>query len=514
MNLFKSTAVVSFFTLLSRLAGFLRDALFARFFGATIWTDAFVVAFKIPNFMRRIFAEGSFSLAFIPVLNEIKTTQSKAYLHQFVNHVFGSLFAVLLVVLAVMELIAPGIVMAFAPGFMDDQHVFDETVQMLRITLPYLLFISLVAFSSGILNSFGKFAVAAATPILLNLVLIIAMVYFRHQFEIPVKVLAVGVLVAGLVQLVFQIPFLIKLGIIPKPVVKFHDPEVKKVMTLMVPTLIGSSVAQINLLVDTLLATMLPLVGSPTFLYYSDRLLEFPLGLFGIAISTVILPKLSQTFARKDQHEYQQTMRWAMSLAMFVALPSAVGLLVLAKPVIVTLFGYGEFTLLNATYTSYSLMVFMLGLPAFVANKVLLPAFYARKDTKSPVKIALKAMLINVILNFAFVGVLYYFEVVSLHMGLAMAGVSSAWVQCFWLYQKLKAQKVIQEAILSKMYLFKLLISLLVMTAVLFIFMRFYTEWYSLLWYKRAINLSVVIAFSGFAYLFTMWVLKAKKDFA
>lgn len=514
MNLLKSTAVVSFFTLLSRLAGFVRDALFARFFGASIWTDAFVVAFKIPNFMRRIFAEGSFSLAFIPVLNEIKAQRSQEYLQQFVNHVFGSLFAVLLIVLAVLELLTPGVIMAFAPGYMDDPIVFDETVQMLRITLPYLLFISLVAFSSGILNSFGKFAVAAATPILLNIVLIVAMVYFRNHFEIPVKSMAFGVLVAGLVQLIFQVPFLIRLGVIPKPVIKFHDPEVKKVMTLMVPTLFGSSVAQINLLIDTMIATMLPLVGSPTFLYYSDRLLEFPLGLFGIAISTVILPKLSHTFALKNQDEYQQTMKWAMSLAMFVALPSAVGLLILAEPVIVTLFGYGEFTAASAQYTSYSLMIFMLGLPAFVANKVLLPAFYSRKDTKSPVKIALKAMLANVIFNFVFVGILYYFDVISLHMGLAMAGVSSAWMQCFWLYRKLKNEQVIQQAILGKMYMIKLAVSLLVMTVVLLLGVNYFTEWFQLRWYNRLVNLFIIIGISGVSYLLSMWLLKAKKDFA
>jgi len=513
MNLIKSTAVVSFFTLISRISGFVRDALVAIFYGATIWTDAFVVAFKIPNFMRRIFAEGSFSLAFIPVLNEIKAQNNEKYLKQFINHVFGCLIAVLLIVLAVLELIAPGVVMAFAPGFMGEPSVFQVTVEMLRITLPYLLFISLVAFSSGILNSFGKFAVPAATPVLLNLVFIIFMVFFRELFEFPLMALAWAVLVAGIVQLMFQIPFLIKLGILPKPVVKFHDPEVRKVMTLMLPTLLGSSVAQINLLIDTMIATMLPLAASPTFLYYSDRLLEFPLGLFGIAISTVILPKLSFAFADKSHEEYQKTLRWAMSLAMFVALPSALGLLVLAKPVVVTLFAYGKFSLESATYTSYSLMVFMLGLPAFVANKVLLPAFYSRKDTKSPVKIALKSMLINVILNFVFVGVLYYFNVVSLHVGLAMAGVGSAWLQCFWLYTKLKHDGIVKEPLLKMAYVFKLVISLSVMLLVFWLISRWQLEWYTVSWFKRVMQLGVVIMFSALSYLVSMWLLKAKKDF-
>ncbi len=513
MNLIKSTAVVSFFTLLSRIAGFVRDALFARFFGASVWTDAFVVAFKIPNFMRRIFAEGSFSLAFIPMLNEIKTQNSELYLKQFINHVFGCLLAVLMVVLALLELTAPGLIMAFAPGFISKPEVFNEAVNMVRITLPYLLLISLVAFSSGILNSFGKFAAAAATPILLNVVLILSMIYFRHEFQVPVMSLAWGVLVAGVVQLIFQLPFLFRLGIVPKPVIKFHDPEVKKVMTLMLPTLLGSSVAQINLLIDTMIATLLPLVGSPTYLYYSDRLLEFPLGLFGIAISTVILPKLAQTFAQKKQQEYQQTLRWAMSLAMFVAMPSALGLLMLAQPVVITLFAYDQFTLASAEFTSYSLMVFMLGLPAFVANKVLLPAFYSRKDAKSPVKIALKAMFANALLNVVFVAILYYFDVVSLHMGLAMAGISSAWMQCFWLYRKLKQDQVIIEPLLNLRFAAKLLGSLVLMGGVLFFAMNQGIEWYQLAWHDRFINLFIIIGLAAFSYLFSMWVLKAKKDF-
>ena len=303
MNLIKSTAVVSFFTLISRISGFVRDVLLARFFGASLWTDAFFVAFKIPNFMRRLFAEGSFSLAFIPVLNEVKTQRSRDTLKEFLNHIFGCLLAVLLVVLGILELIAPGVISVFAPGFISHPEVFDSTVDMLRVTLPYLLFISLVAFSGGILNSFGRFALPAATPILLNLSLIWSAVYLRDNMAVPVMALAFGVLIAGVLQLIVQVPALWRLGLLPKPVVKFHDPEVKKVMTLMLPTLLGSSVAQINLLIDTLLATLLPLVGSVSFLYYSERLVEFRLGLFGIAISTVILRRLATAFAGKDDTE-------------------------------------------------------------------------------------------------------------------------------------------------------------------------------------------------------------------
>ncbi len=511
MNLIKSTAVVSFFTLLSRISGFVRDVLVARFFGANLLTDAFVVAFKIPNFMRRLFAEGSFSLAFIPVLNEVKARENKQVLQNFVNHVFGCLLVVLLLVVTLLELIAPGVITVFAPGFLDHEMVFQSTVDMLRITLPYLLCISLVAFSAGILNSFGRFALPAATPIILNLVLIWSALYLRDEYDVPVKALAVGVLIAGFLQLLVQIPALIRLGLLPRPVVRFHDPEVKKVMTLMLPTLLGSSVAQINLLIDTLLATLLPLEGSPTFLYYTDRLVEFPLGLFGIAISTVILPKLSMAFADQDKADYQKTLKWAMSLAMFIALPSAVGLLLLAQPVVITLFAYDQFTLQNALYTSYSLMVYMVGLPAFVANKVLLPAFYSRKDTKSPVKIALKAMLINVILNFVFVGILYYFDVVSLHMGLAMAGVGSAWMQCVWLYRKLRQDNIITAALFSLGYVLKISLSLTIMGLSLWWASQWMPEWYEIRAYRRFLNLFALIGVGAAVYFGSMFALRGHR---
>lgn len=512
MNLAKSTAVVSFFTLLSRLSGFARDVLVARFFGATVWTDAFFVAFRIPNFMRRLFAEGSFSLAFVPVLNEIKTQQSEAYLKAYINHILGALLAALLVVLGLMELMAPGIISVFAPGLLDEPTVvFESTVVMLRITLPYLLLISLVAFSAGILNSFNRFAVPAATPILLNACLIVAAIYFRDGFDVPVVALAWGVLAAGVVQLLVQIPALIRLGIIPVPVLKIHDPEVKKVMKLMLPTLFASSVAQINLLVDTLIASLLPLAASITFLYFSDRLMEFPLGLFGIAISTVILPKLSRAFAAQDSDDYQKTMQWGMSLAMLVAIPSAMGLFVLAQPVVFTLFTYNEFTVQDALYTSYSLMVYMLGLPAFIAIKILLPAFYARKDPKSAVRIAVKAMLVNVIFNVVFVAILYVMDVVSLHMGLALAGVSSAWLQCFWLYQKLKHDGIITNALITRDLLLKLLLAVAIMAVTLWLLSQRMGDWMQWLWYQRLLNLSMLIGAGVLVYFMVLWLLKAHK---
>ncbi len=512
MNLVKSTVVVSFFTLLSRISGLIRDILMASSFGASGLLGAFFVAFRIPNLLRRLFAEGSFSLAFIPVLNEVKAKRNQVILKHFVNHVFGCLLTVLLVVLIVLELFTPGLVAVFGAGFADEPTLFNAAVDMLRITLPYILFISLVAFSAGILNSFGRFALPAATPILLNLSLIWAILFLQDSFSEPIMALAYGVLIAGVLQLLIQIPALMRLGLLPKPVIKFHDPEVKKVMTLMIPTLLGSSAAQINVLIDTAIATLLPLSGSVAFLYYSDRMLEFPLGLFGIAISTVILPKLSVAFADLDRADYQQTMKWAMSLAMFIALPSAIGLLLLAKPVIITLFVRGEFTVEAATYTAHSLMVIMLGLPAFVANKVLLPAFYSRQDTKSPVKIALRAMFFNVVFNFVCVGILYYFDVISLHVGLAMASVGSAWLQCFWLYRKLRNDQVIQQPLLSLSFLLKIIGSLVLMGVVIVWMLSWMPEWHEISGYQKCLNLLMIIGMAGAVYFLSMWIFKGYNE--
>ncbi len=513
MKLFKSTLVVSFFTIISRISGFVRDWLMLRFFGATIWTDAFLVAFRIPNFMRRLFAEGSFSLAFVPVLNEIKARGDRRYLKSFINHVSGALLAVLLIVLAFMEWLAPGVVTVFAPGL--QQHpplVFDVTVGMLRITLPYMLMISLVAFCGGILNSFHRFAIPAVTPVLLNVSLIITMLWWRDGFAVPEFSLAWGVFFAGVIQLLFQLPALMRLGLLPKPVVRFNDPEVRKVMKLMVPTLIGSSVAQVNLLVDTLIATLLPLVGSVTYLYAADRLVEFPLGVFGIAISTVILPKLSFAFANKSHHEYEQTMSWAMQLALLIVLPCAVGLAFLALPVILTLFTYGDFVATDAMRTSHALMVYMLGLPAFVINKVLLPAFYSRKDTKTPVKIAVKAMLLNAVLNVVFVGLLWWQGFVSLHVGLAMAGVGSAWLQSLLLYRQLKVQSVLVKPLVERRFLFSLLVALMVMVGWLFFIQGWQPNWLALLWYQRFVYLVAMVSSAAALYFIVLYLFGIRKQ--
>jgi len=444
--LFKSTAVVAAMTFLSRILGLTRDIIFATFFGADGGTDAFFVAFKIPNFLRRLFAEGAFSQAFVPVFSEYKEKRSFDELKDLINHVAGSLGGFLLILSIIGSLAAPLLVYLFAPGFANDASLqgatrFELTSDMLAITFPYIFFIALTAFAGGILNIYSKFAVPAFTPVLLNLSLISAAVWGADLFEQPVMALAWGVALAGFLQLLFQTPFLAQLKLLPKPRFKRAHEGVKKIQKLMLPAIIGSSVAQINLLLDTIIASFL-VTGSVSWLYYSDRLVEFPLGVFGIALATVILPSLSKQHANESVDEFRQTLDWALKLVTLIALPAALGLFLLSSPLLATLFGYGEFSLHDTQMSSLSLMAYALGLPAFIYIKVLAPGFYARQDTQTPMRIGVKAMIANMFLNLLFVIPLVMMEFEGPHTGLALATTGSAYMNAFMLYRGLKLQGI------------------------------------------------------------------------
>lgn len=438
MKLLKSTAKVGAATITSRILGFVRDIVFARYFGASGETDAFFLAFKIPNFMRRLFAEGSFSLAFVPVLSEVRASGDRRALKDLVDHVAGTLAGLLLALTAIGVLAAPLVLAVFAPGWLvEGRPEFGLSAEMLRITFPYILFISLTALAGGILNTFDRFLVPALTPVLLNLSLIAAAVFLSGRMDVPVKALAWGVLVAGVAQLLVQLPALTRLGLLPRPRWGWRHSGVRRILRLMIPTLIGSSVAQINLLLDMVVATFL-ISGSVTWLYYSDRLLEFPLGVFGVALSTVILPNLSRKFAAKNPQAFSATLDWALRLALIIILPAAVGLAVLSTPILVTLFQYGAFQLSDVEMSALSLSAYAAGLPAFIAVKVLAPGFYARQDTKTPVKIAITAMVSNMAMNFLFVGSLLLVDFKGPHTGLALASSAAAYINSGLLYRGLR----------------------------------------------------------------------------
>ncbi|MFV1973302.1 MAG: murein biosynthesis integral membrane protein MurJ [Thiohalobacterales bacterium] len=440
-KLLKNTVVVGSMTLASRVLGLVRDVVLAGF-GATAAMDAFFVAFKIPNFMRRLFAEGAFSQAFVPILSEYKEQRDHAAVQQLVNRVAGTLLGILSLVTVVGVLASPVLITLFAPGFLyRDASQFELAAQMLRMTFPYLLFVSLVAFIAGILNTWGRFAAASLAPVWLNVVLIGAALVVAPQLEQPVLALAGGVLVAGLVQLLFLLPAVQRIGLLPRPRWGVGDAGVRRIMKLMLPGIFGSSVAQINLLIDTLIASFL-VTGSVTWLYYSDRLMEFPLGVFAIALSTVILPSLSRSHANASDAEFSRTLDWGLRWVLLIGIPSAVALLILASPMITTLFMYRDFTAADVDMAGLSLMAYAIGLPGFMLIKVLAPAFYARKDPRTPVRIAVVALVTNIVLNLAFVVPMVQLEIPGPHAGLALATSIAAWVNAGMLFTVLVRRSV------------------------------------------------------------------------
>ena len=452
--------------MISRILGFARDMVFARIFGADAATDAFFVAFKIPNFLRRLFAEGAFSQAFVPVLTDYKENHPREELQNLVNQVAGT-FAVVLFGLTLAGVIAaPVLIMMFGPGFVDDDNKYNLAVDMLRFTFPYLFFIALTAFAGGILNSFGRFAAPAFTPVFLNIVLISMAVFVSPMLDQPIMALAWGVFIAGLVQLLFQFPFLRQLKLTPRPKWGWKHPGVQRIKTLMLPAIFGSSVVQINLLFDTLIASFL-ITGSISWLYYSDRLVEFPLGLLGIALATVILPKLSKDHATSSNETFSATLDWALRCAILIGTPAAVGLMVLAAPMLTTLFYGGAFTPEDVYLSSLSLMAYSSGLIGFILVKVFAPGFYARQDTKTPVKIGIKAMIANMGLNVIFVVPLYMMEFKGAHTGLALATAMSAYINAFLLYRALRKANHYQPLSGWPVMLLQTFIASAVMAAVL-----------------------------------------------
>ncbi|WP_082885780.1 murein biosynthesis integral membrane protein MurJ, partial [Oleiphilus sp. HI0061] len=385
-GLLRSSGIVGVMTMLSRVFGLVRDVVVANLFGASAGADAFFVAFKIPNFFRRLFAEGAFSQAFVPVLSEYRSQRTEREVRQLVNSVAGVLGLVLLLITALAVMGAPWLTALFAPGFLEDTEKYNLASDMLRITFPYLLLISLTAFAGSILNSYGYFAIPAFTPVLLNLVLISAALWLTPLFTEPVMGLAWGVFIAGLIQLFFQFPFLIKMGLMPRPRLDYRHEGVRRIFILMVPALFGVSVSQINLLLDTVLASFLQ-TGSVSWLYYSDRLAELPLGIFGIAIATVILPSLSRKHSSQSHKAFSDTLDWAIRIVLLMGVPAAVALIVLAEPLVTSLFYYGALEQRDVYMSAMSLRAYALGLLAFMLIKVLAPGYFSRQDMKTPVKI-------------------------------------------------------------------------------------------------------------------------------
>ncbi len=505
-SLLRSTGLVSSMTMISRLLGFARDMVIANIFGATAGVDAYLVAFKIPNFLRRLFAEGAFAQAFVPVLSEYKERQTQEEIQNFVSRMSGTLGLVLLIICILVVIASPLVVMVFAPGFHHGDMRFDLASRMLRITFPYLFFISLTAFAGSVQNTHGHFGIPAITPIFLNICLILAAFLLAPLLHVPIMALAWGIFFAGIVQLLFQLPFMYRLHLLCMPKFDWQDPGVRRVLKLMVPALFGVSVAQINLMLDTVFASFLK-VGSVSWLYYSDRLMNFPLGVFGVAIATVILPNLSRKHASNSVEAYSKTMDWGIRSIFLIGVPSAIGLFILAGPLLSTLLGYGHFTHTDVIMSRKSLLAFAIGVPSFMMIKVLASGFYAQQNIRTPVKIAALAMLTNMVLNAILIFPLA-------HAGLALATSIAAMLNAGLLFIGIRRRGIYQAAPGWGKFALQMLLANGVMALWLWWGSDSLNQWFAWHWWIKAGHLFYLIAVAMILYFAILRVMGMRvRDF-
>lgn len=506
MNLLKALATVGSMTFVSRILGFVRDTLIARVFGAGIYTDAFFVAFKIPNLLRRLFAEGAFSQAFVPVLAEYKNRRGHEETRLLVDHVATLLGLALIVVTILGMLAAPWVVYISAPGFESEPDKFAMTVALLRVTFPYIFFISLVSLAGGVLNTYSKFSVPAFTPVWLNITFIVAALFFAPYFDPPVMVLGWAVFAGGVLQLLYQIPYLRQIGLLPRIRLGLGDEGVWRILRLMGPAVFGVSIAQISLLINTIFASFLQ-TGSVSWLYYADRLMEFPTGILGVALGTILLPSLSKSFADKADGEYSQLLDWGLRLTFILALPAAVALAVIAVPLVASLFHYGAFSEQDVWMTRQALMAYSLGLLGLILVKVLAPAFYSRQDIKTPVKIAIFTLLATQAMNLLFIGPFK-------HAGLALAIGLGACLNAGLLYFYLRRANIYKPQAGWWGFMFKLLVAVSVMGGVLYVAMGDNQHWMHLKLLAKLTSVTMLVGLGAVSYFAALWLMGIRpKDF-
>lgn len=493
-GLLRSSGVVSIMTMVSRVFGLVRDMVIAYTFGAGAGADAFFLAFRIPNLFRRLFAEGAFSQAFVPVLSEYREQRRMEEVRGLVDRTSGSLGLVLVAITLLGVVFAQVVVSVFAAGFVYNGQA-DKlalATEMLRLTFPYLLLISMTALAGSILNTLGRFAVPAFTPVLLNLSLIGCALLLAPRLDEPVMALAWGVLIAGVAQLTFQLPFLAREGVLPRPRVDFRDSGVRRILALMLPALFGVSVGQINLLLDTVLASFLQ-TGSLSWLYYSDRLLELPLALFGITIATVILPSLSREHANKSGEEFGKTIDWAMRLVLLLGIPASVALVFLSEPLITALFFQGEMTERDVSMAAMSLQAYAIGLIGHMMVKVLAPGYFARQDTVTPVRFGIIALVSNMILNLALVWSLQ-------HAGLALATSLSAFINAGLLFYGLKRGDVLHIQPGWWIFLARIVFANVVMFTALYFITPGQAAWFDYGFWERLLLMVLLCAGGALTY--------------
>ena len=498
MNLLKALVTVSGMTLLSRILGFVRDFVIARVFGAGMLTDAFFVAFKLPNLLRRLFAEGAFSQAFVPILGEYKNKRGEDEARRLVDRVATLLFLVLLLVTLLGMVGAPLLVYLSAPGFAADADKFALTVELTRITFPYILFMSLVALAGGILNTWSRFAIPAFTPVLLNLSFIGMALFATPCFSRPVLALGWAVFLGGALQLALQLPFLRRIGMLPRFAFDWKDEGVRRILRLMAPAVLGVSVSQISLLINTIFASFLG-TGSVSWLYYADRLMEFPSGMLGAALGAILLPSLAKYHASENFDEYSRLLDWGLRLTLLLAAPAALALALIAVPLITTLFHHGAFSANDVFMTRNALVAYSIGLLGLILVKVLAPGFYARQNIRTPVKIALLTLFVTQALNLALIGWLR-------HAGLALAIGLAACLNAFLLYRGLRRHGIYQPQPGWALFCGKLALALLIMGTTLWFCAGSNADWLHWKLTERLLRLGLLVTLGASAYFATLWL--------
>lgn len=469
MNLLKSLAAVSSLTMVSRVLGFIRETIVARIFGAGMATDAFFIAFKLPNLLRRIFAEGAFSQAFVPILAEYKSQRGEEATRTFLAYVSGLLTLILALVTLLGVLGAPWVIWATAPGFADNPEKFELTSSLLRITFPYILLISLSSLAGAVLNTWNRFAVPAFVPTLLNVAMIGFALFLTPYFHPPIMALGWAVLAGGVLQLVYQLPHLKKIGMLVLPRLNLRDTGVWRVMKQMLPAIVGVSVSQISLIINTIFASFLA-AGSVSWMYYADRLMELPSGVLGVALGTILLPALSRTYASDDRQEYSRLLDWGLRLCFLLVLPCSLALAIIAEPLTVALYQYGKFTAFDAQMTQRALVAYAVGLLGIILVKVLAPGFYARQNIRTPVRIALFTLVATQLMNLAFIGPLK-------HAGLALAIGLGACLNAALLYWQIRRHRLFDPQPGWPVFLSKLVLAAGAMSATLLGLMAFMPAW-------------------------------------
>jgi putative peptidoglycan lipid II flippase len=507
MNLLRILATVSGMTLISRVLGFVRDALIARVFGAGLMTDAFFVAFKIPNLLRRLFAEGAFSQAFVPILAEYKSQRGHDETRLLVDHVSALLALTLFIVTVLGVLIAPGIIYVTAPGFAAAPDKYQLAVDLLRITFPYILFVSLTAFAGGILNTYSRFSVPAFTPVLLNLSFIGFALFAAPYFDPPVLALAWAVFAGGVLQLALQVPFLVRLKMLPRFRLNLRHEGMWRVLRQMAPAMFGVSVAQISLVINNIFASFL-VTGSVSWLYYADRLMEFPTGLLGVALGTILLPSLARHHATRSTDEYSRLLDWGLRITLILAVPATVALAVLAVPLVTTLFQYGAFSATDAFATRDAVIGYSVGLVGLIMVKVLAPGFYARQDIKTPVKIAVVSLVATQMLNLILIWHLR-------HAGLALAISLGACLNAGLLLLLLRRRGIYVPQPGWGRFVMKLAAAVMAMAVVLWVTTGTAADWLASAGAERVVWLSAVVVAGAAAYFVALWLLGFRpRDFS